>query len=442
MKTNCNLKVFFSALCFIIILNKGLTQVDYVYTLSKQDRNSIVQLYKKCLTGFTDSISLDDKTTFWNIANNHGGDIKDIQDFSNLKSFDFANLNLYMRAFYEDAMISIEIKKPFKSKDRLELESKFDPKFSALLKKNDSLMIQISKEIPINYEGLLILLNEQTISEILENIDGKIKFIDDNINYLETPIESKEREYLILSKSSYSDSKFANAKKWIDSAILLSLNNGSYYFLRGIYNRALNQLQDALIDFNKSILLDDLNYQAYNQRGATFSDIKLINEAIADYKISIQINPKINSAYNNLGQIYLEKGDYGNAIFYFDFAVNSYYNGKTYYNRGLAQYQLNHDYKKVIKDMDSALLLDQSITDAYYNRGLCNSMLKKYKMALKDFNKTIEMSVNHEYALLNRGVVLANLKQYDNACKDFKKAYSLGNTSAKAYMEKVCNRKR
>ena len=90
--------------------------------------------------------------------------------------------------------------------------------------------------------------------------------------------------------------------------------------------------------------------------------------------------------------------------------------------------------------MDSALSLDNTIIDAYYNRGLCYSHLKNYEKALSDFNTTLKMSENHENALINRGIVFANLKQFDNSCKDFKKAHSLGSTLAKPYMDKVCNK--
>jgi tetratricopeptide (TPR) repeat protein len=429
------MKILFSALCFLLISNNAHAQSNPIYRLSEQDSVLMIQLYKKC---FADTISLDDKTTYWKIVNNHGGDLMDIKDAGNLKSFDFANLNLYMRAFYEDALLSIDTKKPFKSQYRLELESKFDPKYTTLLKKNDSLMIQISKENPVNIDGRLVVLNNEIISHILENLNGKIKLAEINAKYLETPLESTERDFLNLSKRSYSELKFTDAKNWIESAILLNPSNGSYYFLRGIHNRELNLLQDALKDFNRSIQLDDLNFEAYNLRGTTLAELNMVEEAIADYKSSIQVNPNVNAAFNNLGEIYLRQSEFSNAIFYYNLAVNSYHNGVTFYNRGLAQYQLNRDYEKVIKDMDSALLLDKSIIDAYYTRGLCYSMLKKYDSALKDFNKTIEMSENHQNALLNRGIVYANLRRFEDSCKDFEKVYSLGNASAKAYMDKVC----
>jgi tetratricopeptide (TPR) repeat protein len=163
-----------------------------------------------------------------------------------------------------------------------------------------------------------------------------------------------------------------------------------------------------------------------------------LSEAIRAYQKASELSHA--AAFNNLGEVFFEEEQYNDAISYYNLALQHGYNAYTFYNLGLAQYFYNQDYVQVIKDMDSALSLDNTIIDAYYNRGLCYSHLKNYEKALSDFNTTLKMSENHENALINRGIVFANLKQFDNSCKDFKKAHSLGSTLAKPYMDKVCNK--
>lgn len=404
--------------------------------LTQQEQTSINILLKKC---FSDTITDQDKLSYWEIVNNHGGDPKEIKEIGDLRSKDLVKINEYMRSYYEDALTSVKTKQPIKSSRRKELESEFDSKYTDLFKKNDDMMMQIASGNPITNEGKSVLFNEEKISETLLQLNFIFKLLDYNLNYLESPPKTKEREFLMNSKNSYNESKFEIAKNWIDSAILLKPKNGSYYFIRSDNYIELSKPQSALDDLNKSILLDTLNCEAFNLRGLVFSELNMTSEAIKDFNTSIRLNPVNNPAYNNLGATYLFSKNYSEAIESFNKAVKNRCNGETFYNRGLAYYHLNKDYNQVIKDMDSAISLDKTIIDAYYTRGLCYSNLKNYEKALLDFNTTLKMAENHQNALINRGIVYANLKQFDNACKDFKKAHSMGNTLAKPYMDKVCN---
>ncbi len=404
--------------------------------LTQHERDLYNSILKKC---FSDTISVQDKLSFWEIINKHGGDPKDIKYVGDLRSLDVVKINQYMRLFFEDALISLETKQPIKSNQRKELESKFDPKYTDLIKKNDAMMLQIAAGEPVIKDGKSVLFNQETISETLLNLNGIFKLLDYNLNYLGVPLMTKEYEYLVNCKKFSSESNFEIAITWIDSAIVLNPGNGSYYFIRSQNYLELSQQQSALEDLNKSILLDSLNFEAFNLRGIVFSEFNMPLEAIKDYNASIRLNPVNNAAYNNLGEIYLNSENYSAAIESFNLAVKNFYYGKTFYNRGLAYYKFNKDYVQVIKDMDSALVRNETITEAYYTRGVCYSNLKNYEKALSDFNTTLKISNNHQEALINRGIVYANLKQFDNACIDFKKAYSLGNTLAKPYMDKVCN---
>lgn len=426
--------ILFTATSFIHAQN----QTSWIYKLNEADSISYNKILTKC---FKDSLSAKEKSTFWDIVNNHGGDPKEIKGIGELRKSNLVQLNLYMRLYYTDALESISTKKPTKSKERQQAELNLDNKYSSLLKMNDSLMMLISQEIPINYQGKLVLFDKQLISETLTKLDYIYKLLDYNLLYLASPLKSKEREYLLNSKLYYSQSEFEVAKQFIDSAISINPKNGSFYFLRGEYNTEINHLQSALNDFNRSIQLDSLNYEAYNLRGNVYSELNFSNLAIENYVKSIQIYPNNNVAFNNLGGAYLQINNYEGAIENFNKAIAfNVFNGVTYYNRGLANHHLKKEYNIIIDDMDSAIFLDKSIIDAYYTRGLCYSFLKKNDLALIDFNKTIEMSENHEAALINRGVLLANLKQYEKACKDFEKALSLGNVLAKTYIDKICKK--
>jgi tetratricopeptide (TPR) repeat protein len=428
-----HLFIFFISL---FAYNYCLSQKEFVYKLSIKDSTTLDFILKSC---FKDSLKNENKMIFWDIVNKHGGDFKDIKDFWNMKSIEYFKVNEYMRLFYNDALVSIESKKPFKSIQRTETESKFNLTYRELFNKNDSLMIEIAKENQVFYEGRDVLFTKELVLKVIENLDHMFELLEYNINSLYIPPPTEERDFLEKYKKSFENSNFEISIKWIDSALFLNPKNGSYYFLRGKSNLKLNQLKLALDDLNKSIFYDSLNYQAYNSRAITHSKLNFSNLAMKDYTSSIKINPYHNIAYNNLGDIFLQSNDYISAIEYYSKALKNIYNGVTYYNLGLAVYHHNKDFKQVIEYLDSAITIDQGIIDAYYTRGLCYSQLKKYEKALLDFNTTLKMSENHEKALVNRGIVYVNLNKLDNACKDFKKAKSLGFSTAQQYIDKICN---
>ena len=222
-------------------------------------------------------------------------------------------------------------------------------------------------------------------------------------------------------------------------------------FFSGCTKEFWARKDESIIDNGDGIILkfidglnDDPKYQLKKDQNGYYYYTLIKNgnskEAIISFKQSIKLNSNRNMAFNNLGEVFFEEKQYNDAISYYNLALQHGYNAYTFYNLGLAKYFYNQDYVQVIKDMDSALSLDNTIIDAYYNRGLCYSHLKNYEKALSDVNTTLKMSENHENALINRGIVFANLKQFDNSCKDFKKAHSLGSTLAKPYMDKVCNK--
>ena len=49
------------------------------------------------------------------------------------------------------------------------------------------------------------------------------------------------------------------------------------------------------------------------------------------------------------------------------------------------------DLDGAIKDYTKAIKLDKNLTNAYYNRGMCEQALKNYKDAYKDFELTTKL---------------------------------------------------
>jgi len=104
----------------------------------------------------------------------------------------------------------------------------------------------------------------------------------------------------------------------LDQAILefnkvIQLNPKNAY---GYYNRAVvyglkKQPQEAIADYNKIIeMYPNTAAKSYNNRGFIYySTYKNFDQAISDYKNAIRVNTKYTLAYMNLGILYTDKGD-------------------------------------------------------------------------------------------------------------------------------------
>ncbi len=97
---------------------------------------------------------------------------------------------------------------------------------------------------------------------------------------------------------------------------LLELNQDEPFLLNihGIINLSLENWQNALLAFKKTLKKDDKFIEAYNNLGVTYSHLGENDKAIENYKKALELNKDYASAYNNLATQYDDFGEYSIAI--------------------------------------------------------------------------------------------------------------------------------
>jgi tetratricopeptide (TPR) repeat protein len=115
---------------------------------------------------------------------------------------------------------------------------------------------------------------------------------------------------------------------------------------------------------------------AFDNRGVAYRLKGEYNRALQDYEQALQLNPSNANAYNNRGIIYRIKGEYGRAIADYDEAIWLRKGDfpAAYYNRALA-YADKGDYEQSLRDFDVVMRFDPKNALAMYARGL--TLLKK-----------------------------------------------------------------
>ena len=144
--------------------------------------------------------------------------------------------------------------------------------------------------------------------------------------------------------------------------------NPLYYYWRGVCKHGIiedeieninikEECKKAIVDFSKSIQLQEDDPYAFFWRGKCFYYSEEYKKAIADFNKSIELGEDEDAA--------------------------------DYHFRGICRYNLTN-YESAIDDFNKALELKED-ENSFYWRGLCKYHMKDYENAIDDFNKALEL---------------------------------------------------
>jgi tetratricopeptide (TPR) repeat protein len=166
------------------------------------------------------------------------------------------------------------------------------------------------------------------------------------------------------------------------------------YNNRGLAFYRAGQLNKAMKDYNRAIVLKPSYYEAYYNRGIIFDEMGQFSKAMEDYTTAIVLNPSFYPAYNNRGILCSRAGLFG----------------------------------KAIEDFNKAIAINPKHVNAYSNRGLTFTLIDQYDKALEDFSEVIEADQNNARGevYVDRGRLYLGKGNKELAVRDFQRACDLG----------------
>jgi tetratricopeptide (TPR) repeat protein len=197
----------------------------------------------------------------------------------------------------------------------------------------------------------------------------------DSINYYYFLSRAQCRSFLEEYDGAISD---------FGKAIALDSNNSDGYFNRGVVYQFLDQDDLATFDFIKAIKIDPTNIEYYMQTA--------VWEA-SDLDKVIKINPNSSYAYNYRGNIKWSSKDYIGAIADYTKAIEidpNFSDGVIYTNRANIKAHLN-DYLGAVSDYTKAIDIYPNDAYTYFNRGLAYFELNDLRSACLDFKIAKEL---------------------------------------------------
>lgn len=138
--------------------------------------------------------------------------------------------------------------------------------------------------------------------------------------------------------------------------------NYKTYLDNGIYDIQDGKYQSALENINKSLELKNDWEIPYFYRAVAYQALEDFDEAMLDYTKALQLNPKMTDAYYNRARITLTRKDIENP-----------------------------DIFGAVKDLEKAIELDENFIDALYAMACAQKKLENYNEALEYLNRILEI---------------------------------------------------
>ena len=150
-----------------------------------------------------------------------------------------------------------------------------------------------------------------------------------------------------------------------------------YYLDNGIFDIQDGKFSDAIEKINKSLELKNDWEIPFFYRAVANQALENLDEAILDYTKALQFNPNMTDAYYNRAKILLSRKDIETP-----------------------------DFNRAISDLEKALELDPKFVNALYAMGAAQKKVENYHKALEYLNKAIELAPDFIHAKALQKLIL------------------------------------
>jgi Tfp pilus assembly protein PilF len=174
------------------------------------------------------------------------------------------------------------------------------------------------------------------------------------------PEPEKKAGRPMMSKQEVID-KMNNLNRIIDQ----DQANADAFYSRGWLYEYQGDLQNAINDYSKAIVINAQHTNAYYNRGLIYIRMNRFDQAVADFSKVLSITPASIDAYCNRGNAYFQIGQTDNAIL--DYTAALKLNPKDadiYFNRGIV-FRSKGDQERAQTDFREAVQLGHSLAKEY-----------------------------------------------------------------------------
>lgn len=155
------------------------------------------------------------------------------------------------------------------------------------------------------------------------------------------------------------------------------MSDYKFYLDDGIYDIQCGKFNDAIEKINQSLELKNDWEIPYFYRAVAHQALENFDEAILDYTKALQFNEKMTDAYYNRAKILLTRKD-----------------------------KPTEDFSRVIEDLEKALELDEKFIDALYAMAAALKKQEQFQECLSYLDKVLELQPDFIHARALKKLIL------------------------------------
>ncbi len=238
---------------------------------------------------------------------------------------------------------------------------------------------------------------------------------------------------ILKAKAFHQQGRYEDAIKIYSDELAKKPNNSELHFLMGASKKSLGKSQEALLEFQRAVELDDKNQKAWEQIGDLLMNRMDYKGAEKAFLKSSDLNPSSAPTWEGLAQTYLIQQKAAQAETAYEKLLSIEPNNVTaIYNLGLLQNGSNkkdaarESFKKVIalnpnyaeaynnlgaidlydgkapqaiQELEQAIALKPELGSAHYSLSLAYEMQKNYPQAAQHLKRYLELTGDDDPAL-------------------------------------------
>lgn len=211
-----------------------------------------------------------------------------------------------------------------------------------------------------------------------------------------------------------------------------------YWYRRGFSYNAQKQYEKAITALDKSQAIKKDYLSTYLELGFAYTKLKRSDEAIAQFQKAIDLNPNDHVAYNGIAEVYRDNiKDCDKAIEWYNKTLKIKTNERKA-NFGIG-YCLNSkgQYTEARAYLKAAIAGEPTYTAAYIDLGYSEYMLNNYTEALVQLNKALDLNESSTNALYYKGLVYIAKQEKQNALAVYEKLYTITPATAAKLKERI-----
>lgn len=135
-----------------------------------------------------------------------------------------------------------------------------------------------------------------------------------NSHYCNFTKKIEPNDFKVLATEFYNKEDFEKAIEYFEKYLSSETGSSEVYYKLGRSYEQKNNLLNALLNYDKSILKDASNAYAYYWRGSVHFDLKKYDNSVRDWLKFNEIIPNSSSVNYWLAQAYFKSGDYAKSI--------------------------------------------------------------------------------------------------------------------------------